>query len=192
MLLHLGDGFGQGQLGFAVEGRRVAEVIARDGCGAEGSADAGHGVDTDHLAAAAAQVDLAEILGGSEGLFLALDAQIVAFAVAGIVVVFGGVHATDHHIDRGGDVARRKAEIGSADAIDHQLVLRQLQVQIQVHVAQPGLGQQAPLQFLGHPTYLFEVGSAHHELEGFPSGAAQVGHRDGEGADAGNGGEFGG
>src|SRR5690606_36850414 len=138
-----------------------------DGGWPEGLTDAHDGIDADHLSIPAAEIDLAQVGLALEGGLVALDAQIVTLAITRIVIVLGGIDATDHHVDGACDLGGRKTEISGTDAVDVKLVLGQFEVEIQIHIAHARFYHESLAQFLGEPAHFIQIRAAYHELERF-------------------------
>jgi hypothetical protein len=98
-LAHLADGLAERHGRRGEEGGGVLQVEAADHGRAEGFAEARHAVEAHQLAVLVAQEDLRQVGRLGELAFRRLDADVVALAVAGLVVELGDVDAAGQHVD---------------------------------------------------------------------------------------------
>ncbi len=96
---------------------------------------------------------------------LRFHADVVALAVAGVVVVLRDVDAAGEHADGERDVARGQVEARGAHAVGLQYQLRQVELQVGVHAADLRVGLQRALQLGGEAAHLLQVRPLDHELQ---------------------------
>jgi len=162
------------------------QVEAADHGGAERFAETGDRVETYQLALAVAQIDLREICRLQEFAFTALDAYVVALAVAGLVVVLGDIDAASQHVDGQRDIRRAQAGGGNAQAIRLEDELRQVELEVRIDAsAETGFGSQPGLQFAPQAADLDQLLAGKDELQGLAT--LPLDHRVGCGKDAGAG-----
>ena len=150
-----------------------------------------HRVEANHLAVAGAQEDASQVVGRGDRAFGGLDADVVAVAVARIVAVLGDVDAARQHVDRVGDVGGREPDVGRANAVHVEPDLRQVELQVEVHPAEPGDLAQLPVHLVRQRGHRSEVRADDRELQQVAAHAADRRGRRRERQHARNAGELG-
>ena len=96
-----------------------------------------------------------------------LHADVVALAIARIVVVLRDIQTACEHVHRERDVSRRETEVGRGDAVHVELRLRQVEVEIEIQAAEARHAVEAPVQLFAEPRDLVEFRARNRELQRF-------------------------
>ena len=93
----------------------------------------GDSIQTHQIAAPGSKIDPAQIFRRGKFAGHSFQADIIAFTVAGFIIIFGHIITADNRIDRHRNIHRRKIQISHPNPIDNQFNLRQIELEIKVN-----------------------------------------------------------
>ena len=161
------------------------QVETADHGRAERLLERGDGIETDELAVLRTKIDLGEV-GGLVNSLARLDADVVALAVTGFVVVLGDVDPPVSMLMASATSCVLRLAAAMRRRSGWKTELRQVELQVGVDAASAGSARSLALKFSGEAPDLPVVFAGEHELQRFAALGPDHRVRGGEGACAGD------